>query len=93
MALQICQIVDELTKGTIYLEDWKGCVIVNNIVFPIQLSVEIVDVVDGVPTTFHSIQTITLTDAPTIAHVGTFPISETIRSLVEVELQNKNIIT
>jgi hypothetical protein len=66
MTLQTCQISDVLTQGLVYIEDWKGNVITNNITtYPLELTVEIIDVIDGIPTTFHSAQIITLEQAPT----------------------------
>lgn len=65
MALQTCQIIDSNTRGTVYLENWKGNVLVNNVTYPIQLGVEIIDVVNSVPVTFNSEQTVTLNQAPT----------------------------
>jgi hypothetical protein len=66
MTLQTCQISDVVTHGLVYIEDWKGNVITNNITtYPLELTVEIIDVIDGIPTTFHSAQIITLEQAPT----------------------------
>ena len=66
MTLQTCQIMDNLTRCLVYLEDWKGNVITNNITtYPLELTVEIIDVINGIPTTFHSEQIITLEQAPT----------------------------
>jgi hypothetical protein len=66
MTLQTCQIIDNLTRGLVYIENWKGNIITNNITtYPLELTVEIIDVIDGIPTTFHSGQIITLEQAPT----------------------------
>jgi hypothetical protein len=66
MTLQTCQISDVLTRGLVYIEDWKGNIITNNITtYPLELTVEIIDVINGIPTTFHSAQIITLEQAPT----------------------------
>jgi hypothetical protein len=66
MTLQTCQIIDNLTRGLVYLEDWKGNIITNNITtYPLELIVEIIDVIDGIPNTFHSAQIIILEQAPT----------------------------
>jgi hypothetical protein len=66
MTLQTCQISDVLTQGLVYIEDWKSNVITNNITtYPLKLTVEIIDVIDNIPNTFHSAQIITLEQAPT----------------------------
>jgi hypothetical protein len=66
MTLQTCQIIDNLTRGLVYIEDWKGNVITNNITtYPLELTVEIIDVINGIPTIFHSAQIITLEQTPT----------------------------
>lgn len=66
MTLQTCQISDVLTQGLVYIEDWKGNIITNNITtYPLELTVEIIDVIDNIPNTFHSAQIITLEQAPT----------------------------
>jgi hypothetical protein len=66
MTLQTCQISDVLTQGLVYIEDWKGNIITNNITtYPLELTVEIIDVINDIPTTFHSAQIITLEQAPT----------------------------
>jgi hypothetical protein len=66
MALQTCQIMDHQTLGSYYLETYLGEIINNNILnYPIDLCIEIIDVVDGIPKQYHSSQIVTLSSAPT----------------------------
>jgi hypothetical protein len=66
MSLQTCQIIDTTTRGTIYLEDHLGNVLVNKLTtYPVQLDIEIIDVINGTPVTYNSEHTITLSQAPT----------------------------